>query len=107
MSQTAPPSKIHEATRIPGGVLRGAELSQAEAEARRAAGEDVVVRGDDTRAACLLARAIETAVGPCYHDGPHAAAGLHALPHWQQRYPPPAGHCFYETATTKCVGGTP
>jgi hypothetical protein len=60
---------IHEATRVAGGVRRGALLTAAQAEARRRAGLDVVVCGNDTFANCNAARRIETAVGPCYHDG--------------------------------------
>jgi hypothetical protein len=52
---------------------------------------------------CLEAEAVERAVGPCYHDGPHAAGGLQALPHWQQRSPPPQGHSFYETHMRKAI----
>jgi hypothetical protein len=101
----APPlaPTIHEATCVPGGVRRGAELTQAEAETRRRAGLDIVVCGDDTFATCNLARAIENAIGPCYHDGPHWSAGLYSLPHWQQRTPPPPGHSFYETNVTRAL----
>ncbi len=98
-----PPPTIHEATRVPGGVRRGAALSPAQADARRRAGLDVVVCGQDTSANCLVARGIEAAVGACYHDGPHAAGELQALPHWQQRTPPPHGHTFYETHVRKAV----
>ena len=94
---------IHEATRVPGGVRRGAAITRTQAEARRAAGFDIVVCGADPRANCAAARDIEPAGGPCYHDGPHATGGLYALPHWQQRTPPPHGHSFYETDKTKAL----
>src|SRR5262249_41632031 len=64
---------------------------------------DIVVCGADTFANCREARRVETAVGPCYHDRPHAAGGLQALPHWQQRSGNPAGHSFYETNLTKAL----
>jgi hypothetical protein len=99
---TVPPT-IHEATRVPGGVRRGPVLTQAEAISHRQRGLDIVVCGDDTPANCLLAQAIERAVGPCLHQGPHAKAGLYALPHWQQRVRPPDGHSFYETHVTKSL----
>jgi hypothetical protein len=78
-------------------------LTRTQAEDRRRASLDVVVCGDDAFANCQEARLIETAVGPCYHDGPHAAGGLHALPHWQQRSGLPEGHSFYETDVTKAL----
>jgi hypothetical protein len=98
-----PTTTVCEAARVPGGVRRGAALTRAQAEARRLAGLDIVVCGDGPFENCNEARSIETAVGPCYHDGPHAAGGLHALPHWQQRSPPPEGHSFYETNVTKAL----
>jgi hypothetical protein len=88
---------------MPGGVRRGSPLTRPQAEARRRVGLDVIVCGDDTLANCLAAEVIERAVGPCYHDGPHAAGGLQALPHWQQRSPPPQGHSFYETHMRKAI----
>jgi hypothetical protein len=94
---------IHEASRVPGGVQRGQPLIRAQAEMRRRAGLDIVVGGDDAFANCNEARTIEAMIGPCYHDGPHVAGGLQALPHWQQRNPPPDGHSFYETNVTKSL----
>jgi hypothetical protein len=106
-SATAPAATsslaIYEATRVAGGVRRGALLTLAQAEARRRAGLDIVVCGNDAFANCNEARRIETVVGSCYHDGPHAAGGLHALPHWQQRSGMPVGHSFYETNVTKAL----
>ena len=97
---------IHEATRIPGGVCRGAVLSEAEAIVRRRGGLDIVVCGDDTIQNRDLAEKVEMQVGGTYmHDNPHRrSVGLGALPHWQQRdFPPraPTGHSFYETRLTK------
>ena len=97
---------IHEATRIPGGVCRGAVLSEAEAVVQRRGGLDIVVCGDDTIQNRDLAEEIERQVGgPYYHDNPHRRlVGPGALPHWQQRDVPPlapAGHSFYETRLTK------
>jgi hypothetical protein len=104
---TPPPAPtIHEATRIPGAVHRGALLTEAEAVARRQAGLDIVVCGDDTIQNRDLAERIEAQVGgPYMHGNPHRRqVGPDALPHWQQRaFPPqaPAGHSFYETHVTK------
>jgi hypothetical protein len=84
-------------------VRRGAAINRTQAEDRRRAGLDIVVCGDDAFANCQEARRIETAIGPCYHDGPHAAGGLYALPHWQQRSGLPVGHSFYETDVTKAL----
>lgn len=53
-------ARIFEATLGPGGsVIRGAEITQAQAEARRAAGRDVVVCGSSLSANRSTARAIE------------------------------------------------
>jgi hypothetical protein len=96
----APPPTIHEAVCArdgSGGVTRGAVLTADEAIARRQRDEDVVVCGPDPFANAKEARAIESAVGACKHDGPHAdVAGALALPHFQQKRPPPFGHTFYE-----------
>ena len=94
---------IHEATRVPGGVQRGAAITFAQAVARRQAGLDIVICGDNTIATCNQAWDIELAVGPCRHHPAHASGGLHALPHWQQLTPPPDGHSFYETNVTKAL----
>lgn len=103
-----PPPTIHEATLGSGGggfVEYGTEIDEAAAVARRRAGEDVVVRGDDIDANRRLARRIESAAGPCVRGLPHIrSAGAHALPHYQQtRRTPlgPAGHTFYETPNRK------
>jgi hypothetical protein len=84
--------------------MRGAELTLAEPVARRRAGSDVVVCGPDTFANARKAFAIESAVGACKPDGPHAdVAGGKALPHFQQKVRPPMGHTFYETPVRKAV----
>jgi hypothetical protein len=79
-------------------------LSQADAILRRQAGQDVMVCGPDPFANAKQAYAIESAVGPCKPDGPHVdVAGARALPHFQQKKPPPDGHTFYETPIRKAV----
>jgi hypothetical protein len=98
----AGPPKIHEATLASGpsgAVLKGAEIDLEAAIARREAGLDVVVCGDDIDANRGLAYAVESSVGPCKRQDPHDEAGPHALPHFQQGTPPPAGHCFYEATS--------
>ncbi len=96
---------IHEAERASGpsgAVLHGAELTVEQAVARRAAGGDVVVRGDDINANRRLAEQIEAAVGPYLRMAPHRrSAGPLALPHFQQSDPSHPGHTFYETPTVK------
>ena len=104
-SKPAPPAPtIHEAERASGAsgaILYGAEIGFDVAVARRQAGEDVVVRGDDTSVNRRQAGEIEAAVGPCYRSDPHRRAGPLALPHWQQNQAPPEGHTFYETSNRK------
>jgi hypothetical protein len=96
---------IHQATRVPGGVERGAILTEAEAIARRRLGFDIVVCGDDTPTNRDLAQAIEQQVDSpaSFHDGPHRqTVGPRALPHWcQPRDSDNRGHSFYETHATK------
>ena len=100
-----PPSPtIHEAERASGpsgAVLSGAIIDFDAAVARRQAGFDVVVCGEDVAANRRLAGAIESAVGICQRSDPHRRAGPMALPHFQQDAPPPEGHTFYETANRK------
>jgi hypothetical protein len=95
-----PPPTIHEAERVPGpfgAVFRGAELDFAGAVARRQAGEDVVVCGDDEDANRLLAGQVEAAVGPRTRaQPPERNAGPQALPHYHQISRNPDGHTFYE-----------
>src|SRR5262249_22864543 len=97
---TPPAPRIHEATLASGAsgaVLRGAEMDEAAAVARRQAGLEVVVCGDDLDANREAARAIEAAVGTYEQQRFHRRAGPLALPHFQQRKQPPDGHTFYET----------
>src|SRR5436305_13621047 len=105
-SATAPLT-IHEAFCArdgSGGVRRGRTLTRAEAIRRRRSGGDVVVCGPNTFTNAREAHAIESAVGPCVPDGPHLdTAGPLALPHFQQRVPPPEGHAFYETPIRQAV----
>jgi hypothetical protein len=104
---TAPVPAIHEAICAhdgSGAVSAGAVLTEAEAVVRRRTDLDVVVCGPDPFANARLAHRIESAVGPCKPDGPHAdVAGAMALPHFQQKAAPPAGHTFYETPKRKAV----
>jgi hypothetical protein len=89
------PVTIHEATCArdgSGGVICGKLLTTAQAIARRRTGDDVVVCGPDPFANARQAFAIESAVGPCKTDVPHAdVAGSKALPHFQQKTPPRRG----------------
>jgi hypothetical protein len=102
---TAPPQAptIYEAScGAAGKVLKGTQLTQAQAEARRRAGQDVVVCGPDLKANRTLAKAIEhNANGPWKLCPPHPHAGPYALPHAQPDPRPPAGHTFYETPNRK------
>src|SRR5262245_61614659 len=98
------PPKIHEATLASGpsgAVLKGAEIDLLTAIARRQAGLNVVVCGDDHRANRHVAQVVEAAVGPYVLQRFHPTAGPAAMPHYQQKQPPPEGHCFYETAQRK------
>ena len=103
--QTKPSPTIHEAELASGpsgAVLWGPEIEVAAAAARRTAGLDVVVRGDETDANRRLASQIESAVGPVVRGVPHRkSAGPLALAHFQQVTPPPGGHTFYETDKRK------
>jgi hypothetical protein len=105
---TAAAPTIHEAeleSGPSGRVLRGTEIDSDGAVARRRAGLNVVVCGDDTPANQRQAGRIEATVGPCVRADPHIRhAGRFALPHYEQtrRTPPGAtGHTFYETARRK------
>src|SRR5258707_166687 len=98
------PPTIHKATLasgLSGAVLKGAEIDFASAVARRRAEEDIVVCGIDIMANRRLAQAIEAAVGPYEQQRFHRKPGPLALPHFQQRQPPPQGHAFYETNKRK------
>src|SRR5947199_10426518 len=105
-SSTPQVSRIFTATRGSlGKVIRGTEITEAEAVAERRAGGDIVVCDGAPRANRNLARRIESAVGPCKRQHPHRRAGPYALPHYQQITPPPEGHSFYETANRKAAKG--
>ena len=95
--------RIFEANLGPGGsVIRGAAITQAQAEARRAGGGDVVVCGPSLSANRSAARAIEyNANGSAKRCPPHPNAGPDALPHYQPDPRPPDGHTFYETEHRK------
>ena len=87
-----------------GAVVKGAALTQPEAELRRRAGQDVVVCGSNLNANRSLAGMIErNANGPAKRCPPHVNAGPKALPHYQPDPRPPAGHTFYETPNRKAV----
>jgi hypothetical protein len=97
-SPTTPNPTIHEATLGESkSVEWAAEIEFAAAVTRRRAGGDVVVRGDDGRINRDLARRIEVTVGEYIEHPAHRTfAGHCSLPHFQQKVPPPAGHCFFE-----------
>ena len=102
----APPPvpTIHEAdlgSGPTGEVVRGAAIDFDAAVARRRAGDNVIVCGDDTDANRDLARSIESAVGPCQRSDPHKKAGPRVLPHFQPDPRPPRGHTFCETVKRK------
>jgi hypothetical protein len=84
-----------------GRVVRGREISEAEAVLERRAGRDVVVCGGDLAANRALARKIESQVGPYKIAPPHKFLGPYALPHFQPEPRPPEGHTFYETPALK------
>ena len=80
----------------------GSEIDETTAVARRAAGLDIVVRGDDTAINRRLARKIEAQMGtPSPPQPPHTSAGSRALPHFHQQSRTPGGHGFYETDRRK------
>jgi hypothetical protein len=105
-ASAAPPAapQIYEATLALDGsgiVTRGNPVTQAQAEARRMMGLDIVVCGPDEGANWQVARAIEQAINPAGQPpkshGPHGPAP-NWLPHWQQRDTKQLpGHSFYET----------
>jgi len=109
--QHVPPAAttIHLATRATdgsGAVIKGGEIDTATAISGRNGGQDVVVCGDDAQANRQVALRIEEAVGPWMRQQKHTwSAGAMALPHFQQRSPPPHGHTFYETANAKARKG--
>ncbi len=97
-------AKICEATRGNlGRVIRGAEITEAQAVLERLAGRDIVVCDGPPRENRAVGRRIEDAVGSNERQDPHESAGQYALPHFQQRQQPPLGHTFYETAGKKAA----
>lgn len=95
----APPRVFKASLGADGAVLRAEEIGFAAAVARRRAGDDVVVCGPELAANRRLAAEIELdANGSAERDPPHQKrAGPSALPHFQPKNRPPAGHTFYET----------
>jgi hypothetical protein len=86
-----------------GDVIRGDQITEAEAVVERKTGCDVVVCGQNLVDNYDLAEKIETAAnGNCKPCPPHFAMGPGALPHFQ---PDPRGalqgHTFYETVKRK------
>ncbi len=103
---TAPPAPVICAATLGGSgrVIRGQPVTQAEAEARRRSGSDVVVCGDELAANRRLAGEIEVNANGSYKRcPPHWSAGVHALPHCQPDPRPPDGHTFYETPNRKAA----
>jgi hypothetical protein len=87
-----------------GRVIRGAEISEAEAVLEYAAGQDVVVCGTDKDANSAVAQRIASAVGRWTRQFPHArTVGPFALPHYQPDPRPPDSHAFYETDKRKAA----
>ena len=82
-----------------GSVIRGRLIDFEEAVARRRAGFDVVVCGNNLSLNRAMASRIELAANGAYlRHTPHASAGPNALPHVQPVSRPPEGHTFYETS---------
>jgi hypothetical protein len=97
--------RVYQATRASlGKVVRGAELTVEQAIVERKAQRDIVVCGGGTVPNRVLAGQIENAVGPATRpQAPHTYLGPYALPHFQQEFPPPQGHSFYETDQRKAA----
>ena len=101
---STPPPRIFTATLgSPGRVIRGREITEAEAVQERLIGRDIVVCGLIRKLNRNLARRIEAQVGPYILSAPHKDAGAYALPHFQPEPRPPAGHSFYETEHRKAA----
>lgn len=107
-SPTVPPPKIYKALFGTGGdVIRGQEITEAEAVTDRKAGLDVVVCGLTMMDNRDLAEKIERAAnGNCKPCPPHMAMGPGAMYHFQPDPRPPDGHCFYETNKRKSKKAT-
>jgi hypothetical protein len=87
-----------------GAVKKGKLISQAQAEVRRKAGYDVVVRGGELKENRRTAFLVETnANGAAKRCPPHPNAGPQSLPHFQPDPRPPEGHTFYETPNRKAL----
>jgi hypothetical protein len=103
----APPTapQIYEASLgANGSVVRGQAITQAQAQAKRQVGQDVVVCGPNLTANRSLAGLIErNANSSAKRCPPHLNAGPLALPHFQPDPRPPIGHTFYETPNRKAV----
>jgi hypothetical protein len=84
-------------------VIRGPEITEAEAVLERLAELDIVVCGGELRDNRSVAHQIENAIGPNKRQDPHKSAGPYALPHYQPLQRPPDGHSFYETAGRKAA----
>ena len=96
--------RIHEAELGSlGRVVQGAEIGEVDAIARRSAGFDIVICGNDLRANRRLAQRIENAAGSNKHQDPHRRAGRYALPHYQPEPRVRSGHSFYETRHRKAA----
>src|SRR5208282_409867 len=103
-SNTSQPQILEASLGTNGSVVKGPAITQAQAEVRRKAGQDVVVCGSDLASNRGLAQAIErSANGSVKRCPPHASSGSSALPHYQPDPRPPAGHTFYETPNRKAV----
>lgn len=104
-SDSTPGCTIHEPHRIhdgSGGVSAGRVIDEATAIQVRQQHGDVVVCGKDEKVNRQQALTIEAAVGTWLRQHKHTnSAGPQALPHFQQRNPPPDGHTFYETKGAK------
>jgi hypothetical protein len=98
-------SGAYEATLGPNGsVIKGKSVSQAQAEALRSQGKDVVVCGPNLAANRSMAQQIEwNANGSYKRCPPHSSAGPDALPHFQPDPITAGGHTFYETPNRRAL----
>ena len=100
----AGPSKVYMATLgALGRVVRGVEITEAEAVIERQAGRDVVICEGGFKANRGMARRIESQAGPYKEEPEHKYLGPYALPHFQPNPRPPEGHSFFETAKVKAA----
>src|SRR5688500_18248174 len=97
------PPQIYEATLGTGGrVIKGAQITQDQAETLRKSGQDVVVCGPNLAMNRALAKPIEqNANGSWKPCPPHRNLGPYVLPHCQPDPRTPEGHTFYETPSRK------